>query len=167
MRKAGRLWYYQEYTATRGGPTASDAVGPPYIMADKKEKILIIEDDQFLLKIYSNKLRAEGFEVSQAAEGNEGLRKVTDEKPDLIILDLILPGKNGFDILAEIKTNDETKDIPVLILSNLGQDKDIKRGLEMGAVDYFVKTDIKLSDVLGKVREHLLKAKMKKEGTGT
>ncbi len=133
-------------------------------MTEAKDIILIIEDDQFLQKIYSNKLHAEGFGVSQAAEGNEGLRKVKDEKPDLIILDLILPGKNGFDILAEIKGNDTTKEIPVIILSNLGQDKDIKRGLEMGAVDYFVKTDIKLSEVLGKVREHLLKAKMKKEG---
>jgi len=132
-------------------------------MAEKKDKILIIEDDQFLQKIYGNKLRAEGFEVVQAIEGKEGLHKVTQEKPDLVILDLILPGKNGFEILAEIKSKSETRSTPVLILSNLGQDKDVKRGMEMGAVDYFVKTEIKLSEVLGKVREHLVKAKLEKK----
>ena len=132
-------------------------------MAEKKDKILIIEDDQFLQKIYGNKLRAEGFEVVQAIEGKEGLHEVTQEKPDLVILDLILPGKNGFEILAEIKSKSETRSTPVLILSNLGQDKDVKRGMEMGAVDYFVKTEIKLSEVLGKVREHLVKAKLEKK----
>lgn len=133
-------------------------------MTDKKDKILIIEDDQFLQKIYGNKLRAEGFEVSQAIEGNEGLRKINEEKPNLIILDLILPGKNGFDILAEIKNNEETRGTPVIILSNLGQDKDVKRGLDMGAKDYLIKTDIKLSEVLAKVREFLLRAKLEKNG---
>jgi len=132
-------------------------------MEKEKDTVLIVEDDQFLQKIYSNKLRSEGFEVVQAIEGNEGARKVLEVRPSLVILDLILPGKNGFDILAEIKNNKETRDIPVIILSNLGQEKDINRGLDLGAEDYFVKTDIKLSEVLGKVREYILKAKLEKQ----
>ena len=86
---------------------------------DNQKRILIIEDDKFLLKLYSDKLKREGFEVSMAISGEEGLGKVEHEKPDLVLLDIILPQKNGFDILGEIKLNKETKNIPVIILTNL------------------------------------------------
>lgn len=122
-------------------------------------KILIIEDDKFLLKLYSDKLQREGFKVFESLTGEEGLNKVLAEKPDLVILDLILPGKNGFEVLSEMKLNPETKEIPVIILSNLGQETDIKRGLEMGAAAYLVKTDFSVNQLPEIVRENLIKAK--------
>ncbi len=126
---------------------------------DDKKNILIIEDDKFLLKLYSDKLKREGFEVSMAISGEEGLGKVVQEKPDLVLLDIILPQKNGFDILSEIKLNKETKHIPVIILTNLGQESDIKTGLELGAADYLVKTDFSINKLPELVRTHLAKRK--------
>jgi len=115
----------------------------------------MIEDDKFLRKIYKNKLSKSGFEFVEAINGIEGLNKVLSEKPDLVLLDLILPRKNGFDVLIEMKRNRATKKIPVIILSNLGQESDIQRGLSLGAQDYLVKTDISLSEVVNKVKENL------------
>lgn len=121
-------------------------------------KILIIENDKFLLKLYSEKLKREGFDVSEAITGNEGLNKVAAQKPNLIILDLILPGKDGFEVLSEIKLNPATKNIPVIILSNLGQESDVKRGLELGAVNYIIKTDFSIGQLPQLVKEGLVKA---------
>jgi len=127
----------------------------------KKSKVLIIEDDRFLLKLYADKLQREGFEVLSSLTGEEGLNKVSVEKPDLIILDLILPGKNGFEVLSELKLNPGTKDIPVIILTNLGQEADIKKGLELGADTYLVKTDFSLSQLPEVVKGVLVKVKKK------
>lgn len=124
-----------------------------------KNKILIIEDDKFLIKLYSDKLRRERFEVLESLTGEEGLNKVFIEKPDLVILDLILPGKNGFEVLSEMKLNPKTKNIPVIILTNLGQESDIKRGLELGAVAYLVKTEFSMNQLPELVKEYLVKAK--------
>ncbi len=124
-------------------------------------KILIIEDDKFLLKLYGDKLKREGFQVLVSVTGEEGVNKISTEKPDLVILDLILPGKNGFEILYEIKNNPKTRKIPVIILSNLGQESDIQKGKELGAADYIVKTDFLINDLAGVVKEHLLKTKKK------
>lgn len=121
-------------------------------------KILMIEDDIFLRKIYREKFLREGFSFLEATNGEEGLNKVIAEKPDLVLLDLMLPRKNGFDVLIEMKRNKATARIPVVILSNLGQDSDVKRGLELGANDYLVKTDVNLSDVVARVKEWILKA---------
>lgn len=124
-----------------------------------KPKILIIEDDRFLIKLYSNKLRREGFEVMESISGEEGWNKITAEKPDLIILDLVLPQKSGFEILSELKMNPETKDIPVIVLTNLGQDPDIKKGLELGAATYLVKTEFSVNQLPEIVKEHLVRSK--------
>ena len=118
-------------------------------------KILLVEDDLSLLKIYSNKLKISGFDVSMAITGDEALRKVKTELPDLVLLDLILPGKDGFMVLEEIKSDPKTKKIPVVILSNLGQESDIKRGKELGAIDYLVKSDIGLMDLVAKMKRYL------------
>ena len=118
-------------------------------------KILLVEDDLSLLKIYSNKLKISGFDVSVAITGDEALRKVKTELPDLVLLDLILPGKDGFMVLEEIKSDPKTKKIPVVILSNLGQESDIKRGKELGAIDYLVKSDIGLMDLVAKMKRYL------------
>ncbi|SRR4030042_3498910 len=122
-----------------------------------KKKILIIEDDKFLLKLYGDKLRRAGFEVAESVTGEEALNKISVDKPDLIILDLILPKKSGFEILTEFKLSPKTKNIPVIILTNLGQESDIKRGLEMGAVDYLVKTDFSMNKLPQLIKEKLIK----------
>lgn len=120
-----------------------------------KNKVLLVEDDLSLLKIYSNKLKINGYEVSVATTGDEALRKAQAEDYDIILLDLILPGKDGFSVLEELKNTHATKKIPVLILSNLGQEADIKRGKELGAVDYLVKSDVSLADLVMKVKKHI------------
>jgi DNA-binding response OmpR family regulator len=126
-------------------------------MPNDKPKVLMIEEDRFLRKIYRDKLSRLGFEFLEATNGEEGLNKVIYEKPDLVILDLMLPKKNGFDVLIDIKRNKNTQAIPVIILSNLGQESDVKRGLSFGAEDYLVKTEVSLSKVVDKVKEQIVK----------
>ncbi|PJA00378.1 response regulator [bacterium (Candidatus Gribaldobacteria) CG_4_10_14_0_2_um_filter_33_15] len=118
-------------------------------------KILIIEDDQRINKVYTAKLSIEGIEVSTALDGEEGLRRIYDEKPDLILLDLMLPKKSGFEILKEIKKDEKIKDIPVLILSNLAQEKEIEEGLALGAQDYLVKTNYSIQQVMERIKKAL------------
>lgn len=124
---------------------------------EKKVKILVIEDDITLNKIYQTKLGVMGYEVAPAYNGEEAVAKVKSEMPDLILLDLMLPKKSGFDVLTEIKADENIKNIPVIILSNLGQEEDVKRGLEMGAIDFLTKSNIKLADVVKKIQDVLIK----------
>lgn len=131
-------------------------------MSQKKQKILMIEEDYFLRKIYKNKLTSLGFEFIEATNGEEGLNKLISEKPDLVLLDLILPKKNGFDVLIEIRKNKELKDTLVIILSVLSQKSDMKRGLDFGAQEYLVKSEMSLSDVVDKVKYWAEKIKKKK-----
>ena len=131
-------------------------------MPKGKPKILIIDEDRFLRKIYKNKFTRAGFEFREAISGDEGLNKVYSEKPDLILLDLMLPKKSGFDILTELKKDKSTRKIPVIILSNLAQEEDIKRVLSLGARDYLVKTEVSLSEVINRVRECLVKIKLER-----
>ena len=128
-------------------------------MSEKKPKILMIEEDHFLRKIYRDKLSRSGFEFLEATNGEEGLNKIIAEKPDVVLLDLILPRKNGFDVLVDMKSNKNTENIPVIILSNLGQESDIQRGLALGAKDYLVKTEVSLSGVVEKAKEQLVRAR--------
>lgn len=131
-------------------------------MTGQKLKVLMIEEDRFLRKIYRNKLILAGFEFAEATNGIEGLNKVISEKPHIVLLDLILPRKNGFDVLVEIKRNEGTKHIPVIILSNLGQDSDIEKGLSLGAQEYLIKPEISLSDVVNKIKYWAAKIKKRK-----
>ncbi|PJA02465.1 response regulator, partial [bacterium (Candidatus Gribaldobacteria) CG_4_10_14_0_2_um_filter_36_18] len=103
------------------------------------QKILIIEDDKFLRELIVRKLSQENFDVVEAIDGEDGIKKVKETIPDLLLLDLILPGIDGFEVLSKIKEEPATASIPVIILSNLGQREDIERGLKLGAVDYLVK----------------------------
>ena len=131
-------------------------------MSEKKQKILMIEEDYFLRKIYKNKLTSIGFEFIEATNGEEGLNKLISEKPDIVLLDLILPKKNGFDVLIEIRKNKELKDTLVIILSVLSQKSDMKRGLDFGAQEYLVKSEMSLSGVVDKVKYWAGKIKKKK-----
>jgi len=125
-------------------------------MADKKSKktnILIVEDDKFLAGMYVTKLDLEGFTVSLANDGEKGLKLATEEKPDVILLDIILPKMSGFDVLKDLKDDPQTKDIPVVLLTNLGQRDDVQKGLDLGAVDYLIKAHFMPSEVVEKIKK--------------
>ena len=121
-------------------------------------KILLIEDDKFLRELIIQKLGREGYEVVEAPEGESGLLKMKEEKPDLVLLDLILPGIDGFEVLSRIKKDSELKSTPVIILSNLGQQEDMDKGLQLGAADFMIKSNFTLDEVSAKMTALLQKA---------
>ena len=117
--------------------------------------ILIVEDDKFLRELIVRKLHEEDFEVSEAVDGEEGIKKIIEEKPDLILLDLILPGIDGFEVLARMKKESALSSIPVIILSNLGQKDDVEKGLKMGAIDYLIKAHFTPGEIIEKIKAAL------------
>ena len=118
-------------------------------------KILLVEDDRFLIKAVYTKLTQKGFEVILANDGDEAISKAKAEKPEIVLLDMVLPKKSGFEVLRELKGNPETASIPVFILSNLAQDQDIQEGKALGAEDYIVKSNTSLSAIVDKVANFL------------
>lgn len=120
-------------------------------------KLLIIEDDKFLRDLISQKLSKEGFEITGSVDGDDGLKKVNEEKPSLILLDLILPGIDGFEVLRRLKQKPETEKIPVVVLSNLGQKDDIDKAKSLGAVDYLIKAHFTPGEIVDKVKDVLNK----------
>ena len=119
------------------------------------EKILLIEDDKFLRELIIQKLGKEGYEVVEAAEGETGLAKMKEEKPNLVLLDLILPGIDGFEVLSRIKKDPSLVQIPVIILSNLGQRDDMEKGIALGARDYLIKAHFTPGEIVEKIRATL------------
>ena len=115
------------------------------------QKILIAEDDQFLSKIYKIKLEKAGYSVVIALDGNQAIEEISKSLPDLILLDLMMPIKDGFATLEEIKKNPRWSKIPVLVASNLGQAEDINRAKKLGADDFIIKSDTSLSDIVVKI----------------
>jgi DNA-binding response OmpR family regulator len=118
-------------------------------------KILFVDDDNFLRKVYEAELKEKNFDVILAQDGDEGLEKALLEDPDLIILDMIMPKKSGFEVLTELQRNQKTRNIPVIILSNLGQEDDKKKGVDLGAVDYLIKDNITLGILVDKINQYL------------
>ncbi|MDP3900530.1 MAG: response regulator [bacterium] len=116
-------------------------------------KILLVEDDTFLLNMYADKFRSEGFEVVIAENGVEAIQMANAEVPDIILLDIMLPKKNGFEVLAELKNNKITKAIPVILLTNLSQRDEVKKGMELGAVDFLIKAHFMPNEVVEKVKK--------------
>ena len=110
-------------------------------MPDKKTKILIVEDEEILLTALSEELKQEGFEVAGAKDGVEGVEKVASEKPDLVLLDLVMPRLDGIGALKQMKENPATKDVPVVILTNLSDYDKVSDALSLGAMDYLVKAN--------------------------
>lgn len=106
-------------------------------------------------KVLSLRLKEEGFAVSTAFDGEQAIMVIKGEKPDLVLLDLLLPKKSGFEVLEEIKKDESTKKIPVIILSNLGQQTDIDKGMQLGAIDYLVKANFGIKDIVAKIKERL------------
>ena len=117
--------------------------------------ILIVEDDKFLRELIAKKLIKENFEVSEAIDGEEGIKKIKEEKPDLILLDLILPGIDGFEVLSQMKKESTLASIPVIILSNLGQKEDVEKGLKMAAVDFLIKAHFTPGEIIDKIKATL------------
>jgi two-component system phosphate regulon response regulator PhoB len=124
-------------------------------MAPKKNKVLVVEDETFLVKIYTVKLKKEGYDVNIATDGEQAVKLASEVKPDLILLDLILPKMNGFEALEQIRATATGKNIPVIVLSNLGQEEDIKRAELLGATDYLVKANFSIQEVIAKMAEVL------------
>ena len=125
-------------------------------MADiKKKKVLIVDDDSFLSGIYATKLDIEGFDVVTAKDGEEGLKAVEKEIPDLILLDVLMPKLDGFETLKRLKQIAGAKDVPVIMLTNLGQKEDIEKGLEQGAVDYLIKAHFVPAEAVDKIKKVL------------
>jgi len=122
---------------------------------DKKFKILIVEDDAMISGMYKTKLTQDGYEVLIAADGFNALQTAKQEKPQLIMLDVILPQLDGFSVLTELKADLDTKNIPVIMLTNLGTDEDRKKGEQLGAIDYLVKASFTPAEVSKKVGELL------------
>lgn len=120
-----------------------------------KKKILLIEDDSFISQMYSMKFRRTEFDFLVAKDGAEGLEMIKNQKPDLILLDIILPEIEGFEILRMIKENPELNAIPVVLLTNLGQQDNIQKGMAMGAKDYIIKAHYTPQEVVDKVTSYL------------
>ncbi|HLE44285.1 MAG TPA: response regulator [Methylomirabilota bacterium] len=124
-------------------------------MAARVWRILLAEDDRFLRKAAEATLRQNGFTVLTAVDGEEALRLARAEAPDLVLLDLIMPKMQGFEVLRTLKQDPATAGIPVIVLSNLGQDSDVQRALEAGAAAYLIKANLPLHDLVLRVRATL------------
>lgn len=117
--------------------------------------VLVVEDEDFLVRALKDNLESEGYSVSIAMDGEAAFDELRKKKPSLVLLDILLPKKNGFDVLKEIRQSPEWQLIPVVMLSNLGEDSEIKKALDLGANDYFVKSQHPIQEVIEKVREYL------------
>lgn len=124
-------------------------------MAAAKKHVLIVEDDQFLVRALTDKLTRSGYEVASAIDGEKGLEAMRKQFPDLILLDLVMPNVNGFQMLEEVRKDPTLKDARVIVLSNLGQQEDIDKAMKLGANDYLVKADVALKDVVAKMESYL------------
>ncbi len=116
-------------------------------------KILVVEDDKFLREMITRKLDKEGYEASYAVDGEEGLKKIKEISPDLVLLDLIMPGMGGFEVLEKAGEDPDIKDIPIVILSNLGQKSEVERGIELGAEDFLIKAHFTPREIIKKIKK--------------
>ncbi|NCQ16238.1 response regulator transcription factor [Candidatus Falkowbacteria bacterium] len=124
-------------------------------MVTLNKKILVIEDDAMISSMYKTKFAADGFAVAIAGDGEAGLKLARQKKPDIIMLDVILPRLDGFSVLEELKKDSATKDIPVIMLTNLGTEEDKVKGEKLGAVDYLVKASLTPGQVSQKIKTAL------------
>ena len=124
-------------------------------------KILLVEDDPFLSSLLKNRLQKEGLEINLAKDGEEAVNLLKSTKPDLVLLDIILPKKSGFEVMEEIRNDPQiqSQEMPIIIISNLGQPEDISRGQELGAIEYFVKAKTSIDELVQKIKSFLEKAR--------
>ncbi len=121
------------------------------------EKILLIEDEELIIRLLSKKLAAIGYDVSLAMNGEEGLEKIKQIAPDLILLDIVMPRMGGFEVMAEMKKDEKIANIPVIIISNSGQPLELEKAKELGAVDWLVKTEFDPKEVAEKIQKYINK----------
>lgn len=114
-------------------------------------KVLVVEDDKFLVSAYRAKLTKSGFEVQIALDGQEGIDALKTFSPDIILLDLVMPRKDGFTTLGEIRAQEQWKTVPVIVTSNLGQKEDIDKAMSLGATDYIIKSDLSMDALVTKI----------------
>lgn len=120
-----------------------------------KKKIHLVEDDDTLAQVYKQRLELEGFDVKRSSNGEEALRDVAEFKPDLILLDVMMPNINGFDVLDILRNNPETRDIKIIMLTALSQPKDADRARQLGANDFLVKSQVVIGDVIARIKNQL------------
>lgn len=127
-------------------------------MTDNNIKVLIIEDEEMLVNMYISKFEKEGFKIEKALNGTDGIAKAKDFKPEIILLDIIMPEMDGFMVLKQLKSDSATKNARVIMLTNLGQDEDVEKGKKLGAEDYLVKANLTPGQVVDKVKELMAKS---------
>jgi DNA-binding response OmpR family regulator len=128
-----------------------------------KKKILIIEDEKSLLELYQARFEKAGYQVLSTTNGKPGIEIAKKEKPDIILLDILMPGVDGYEVIRALKKDPQTKNIPILVFSNLGQPEEIEKGLKLGANDYVMKTDLTPTELLEKVERMLIRIKEPKK----
>lgn len=119
------------------------------------KKILIIEDDKFLRDLISKKLFEENYKVIEMKNGESGLQAIKQQKPNLVLLDILLPNMSGWDVLEKAKADSEVNKIPIILLTNLGEKEDVEKGLKLGAEDYIIKAHFTPSEILEKIKKCL------------
>lgn len=147
-----KLWSLRGASTRRGNLIKANSSNE-----NMNETILIIEDDAFLAGIYAQKLEAEGFKAVLSTNGEDGLKQVQKEKPALVLLDLVLPKMTGFELLEILKHDPATASIPVLIMTNLAERKDVERCMALGAAGYVIKAHVLPHETVGKIKEILSK----------
>lgn len=126
-----------------------------YNHMSEKIKVLLVEDDSFLLNMYATKFEVENFDVVTAEDGEKGLAAAKEKLPDIILLDIMMPKMDGFEVIKALKSDHSTQGIPVILLTNLNQKEEVEKGLAMGAIDYLIKAHFMPSEVVEKVKEIL------------
>lgn len=136
-------------------PPAQPAAAPAPAPNNALKRILLVEDDDALASVYMTRLQAEGFDVKRVPNGEEALATALQYKPDLILLDVMMPKVSGFDVLDILRNTPETSAIKVIMLTALSQDSDKDRATQLGADDYLVKSQVVIADVVDRIRHHL------------
>ena len=126
-------------------------------MADQKYTVALIEDDPLIAEMYTTKFTKEGFAIQHAVDGAAGLELVKKIQPDIILLDIIMPKMDGFQVLKQLRDDAAFAKTPVVMLTNLGQEEDVQKGRELGATDYFIKTNFTPAAIVDKVKTLLAK----------
>ena len=125
----------------------------------QKQNILLVEDDPFLVEMYMNKFEEAGYEIDVASNGNKAIEQIKAKHPVIVLMDVVMPGLDGFEVLKLIKSDETTKSIPVIMLTNLGQKEDVDKAMNLGAADYLVKAHFTPSEVVSKVKQIIDKLK--------
>ncbi len=124
-------------------------------MSERQKTILLVEDDDRLANVYETRLQAEGFLTKRVANGEDALAAALEVKPDLILLDVMMPKVSGFDVLDILRNTPETTNVKIIMLTALSQDSDRERAKSLGVDDYLIKSQVVIADVVAKINEHL------------